>query len=312
MDAFSELRYSLPRRHSFTRFAKVFSSLLALLLFAFVAVASVSGFLLYQILRPARNAATFDLNVMMGRPTTFSFPLVGGASREGWFFPGLRGAPVIVVCHGYLAQRADVLTLVTALQDHAFNVFLFDFTGHGTSKGVTTLGYSETRELRSAVSALATRDDVSHRQLGLWGVDMGGYAALEVAASDSRIAAVAVDDPYDDPRNMVQIEIGKSGLTVLPGVRRFSDFAFRMIEYPFRNEPPVSTHLVRINGIPKLFVESDDRPALVDETMHLFNKAPEPKMLLRERLSYRDMPDDDRKSYESQIVNFFLQNISPR
>jgi pimeloyl-ACP methyl ester carboxylesterase len=312
MDAFSELRYSFAHRYSLTRFAKIFSSLLALLLFAFVAIASVSGFLLYQILRPARNAATFDLNVMMGRPTTFSFPLAGGSSREGWFFPGLRGAPVIVVCHGYLAQRADVLTLVTALQDHEFNVFLFDFTGHGTSRGVTTLGYAETRELSSAVAALATRDDVNQRQFGLWGVDMGGYAALEVAASDARIGAVAVDDAYDDPRNMVQIEIAKSGLTVLPGVRPFSDFAFRMIEYPFRNEPPVSTRLGRASAIPKLFVESEDRPLLVNETMHLFDKAPEPKMLLRERLSYRDMSDDDRKSYESQIVSFFLQNISPR
>ena len=46
--------------------------------------------------------------------------------------------------------------------------------------------------------------------------------------------------------------------------------------------------------------------------MSLFTKAPDPKTLLRERLSYRDMSDEDRKNYESQIVNFFLQNISPR
>ena len=32
---------------------------------------------------------------------------------------------------------------------------------------------------------------------------------------------------------------------------------------------------------------------------------------LRDRLSYRDMTDDDRKNYESQIVNFFLQTIPP-
>jgi hypothetical protein len=32
---------------------------------------------------------------------------------------------------------------------------------------------------------------------------------------------------------------------------------------------------------------------------------------VRERMSYRDMSDDDRKSYESQVVNFFLQSIPP-
>jgi len=305
MAVFSELRYPT------TRLAKLFSALLALLMFAAVAIVSVSGFLLYQILRPARSPAAFDLSVMMGHPTTFSFPLAGGSMREGWLFPGLRGAPAIVVCHGYQSQRADVLTLVTALQDHQFNVFLFDFSGHGTSTGLTTLGYREASELRSAVQGLSTRDDVDPQHFGLWGVDMGGYATLEVAAADPRIAAFAVDDAYDDPKEMLQLEEKKSGLTVLPEVLRVSEFGFSTLNYSFRHEPPVSTRLARTRGIPKLFVQSDDRPALSNDTLQLFVKAPDPKMTLRERLSYRDMSDDDRKSYENQIVNFFLQNIPP-
>lgn len=305
MAVFSELRYPT------TRLAKLFSIVLALLLFALVSISTVSGFLLYQILRPARSSSNFDLNVMMGHPTTFTFPLADGSTREGWLFPGLRGAPAIVVCHGYLSHRADVLTLVTALQDHQFNVFLFDFAGHGTSVGVTTLGYRETGELRSAVQSILGRDDVDPQHIGLWGVDMGGYAVLEVAATDPRVAAFAVDDAYDDPRTMLRMEMSKSGLTVLPEVGRFSDFAFRTINYPFRHEPPVSTRLASTRGVPKLFVQSDDRPGLANQTLQLLARAPDPKQSLRERVSYRDMSDDDRKAYESQIVNFFLQYIPP-
>jgi pimeloyl-ACP methyl ester carboxylesterase len=298
-------------RYPPTRLAKVLSSLLALFLFGFATVATVSGFLLYQVLHPLRNATTLNTDVMMGHPTTFDFAVPGGTTREGWLFPGLRGAPTIVVCHGYLSQRAEVLTLVTALQDHQFNVFLFDFTGHGTSPGTTTLGYLETAELRSAVGTLSTRDDVDPRHFGLWGVDMGGYAVLEVASSDRRIAAFAVDDAYDDPRTMARLEIQKSGLTALPYVGRLSDFGFRMVNYPFRNEPPVSTRLAGTAGVPKLFIQSDDHPALASQTLGLFIKAPDPKATLREPQSYRDMSDDDRKNYESQIVNFFLQSIPP-
>jgi pimeloyl-ACP methyl ester carboxylesterase len=298
-------------RYPGSRLAKVFSGILALLMFAVVSISAVSGFLLYQILRPPRNPATFDLSVMMGHPTTFSCPLADGSMREGWLFPGLRGAPVVVVCHGYLAQRADVLTLVTALQDHQFNVFLFDFSGHGTSPGQTTLGYRETAELRAAIQGLATREDLDSRRVGLWGVDMGGYAALEAALVDRRVGALAVDDAYDDPRTMLQIQIKKSGLTVLPEVPRVSDLAFRMLNYSFRNEPPISTRIWRTEGMPKLFIQANDQPALAAETLKLFVKAPDPKGMLRDRLSYRDMSDDDRKSYESQIVNFFLQNIPP-
>jgi len=290
---------------------KLLSILFALAVFVLVSISTISGYLLYETLKPARNPASFDLNVMMGHPTTFSFALPGGGQREGWLFPGLRGAPAIVVCHGYQSQRADVLTLVTALQDHQFNVFLFDFAGHGTSPGITTLGYEERGELQAAVNGLAGRDDVDPKHFGLWGVDMGGYATLADAESDPRIVAMAVDDAYDDPRKMLRIEVKKSGLNAVPGVLAFTDFGFRMKNYFHRDDPPLSAHIGNTRGIAKLFVQSDDRPALAEETLQLFVKAPDPKQTLRERLSYRDMSDDDRKAYESQIVNFFLQNIPP-
>jgi len=306
MAVFSEIRYPT------TRLAKVLSSLLALVLFGFATVATISGFLLYQILHPARTLSNINLDVMMGHPSTFDFHVPGGSSHEGWFFPGLRGAPAILVCHGYLSQRSEVLTLVTALQDHEFNVFLFDFAGHGANLARTTLGYRETAELRSAVRALSTRDDVDQQRFGLWGVDMGGYAVLEVASTDSRIAAFAVDNGYDDPRAMVKLEVQKSGLTALPYVTRLADLGFRMLNYDFRDEPPVSTRLAHTAGTPKLFIESDDRPGLANQTLQLFVKAPDPKSALREPQSYRDMSDEDRKTYESQIVNFFLQSIPPK
>ena len=82
MAALSELR------NPTTSLGKVFSLVLALLLFVFVSLSTISGFLLYQILRPARNPASFDLSVMMGHPSTFSFPIAGEAQREGWLFPG--------------------------------------------------------------------------------------------------------------------------------------------------------------------------------------------------------------------------------
>lgn len=309
MALLSELRYPT------TRLAKVLSALLALLLFAFVTISAVSGYLVYQALRPDRNAASRNIDLMMGHPENFSFHTPDGAEREGWFFPGLRGAPAIVVCHGYLSQRTDALTLVTALQDHQFNVFVFDFSGHGTSPTGTTLGYKETAELHAAVQALSARDDVDPKHFGLWGVDMGGYAALEVASTDARIAAIAVDDPYADPRDMMHIQVKQSGLGVLPLVYRFADFGFRMANYPDRNDPPVTPRLVRMAAIPKLFVVSDDRPDLAKQALNIFMVAAQPKQMFRDRVSYAGgysvMPDDDRRNYETQVVAFFLQSIPP-
>jgi pimeloyl-ACP methyl ester carboxylesterase len=291
--------------------AKMLTSLLAIALFVFVAVAAVSGFLVYQIVRPQRVAASYDLSVMMGHPVTMSFPVAGGGSREGFFFPGLRGAPTIIVCHGYGSQRSDVLTLVSALQDQQFNVFTFDFAGHGNNLPGTTLGYREVGELRSAIQAIAARDDVDPTRFGLWGVDMGGYVVLEVATSDPRVKAFIVDDAYSDPRVFVQSEIKRSGLTVLPMVDKVSDFGFRMLNYPFRAQPPVTGQLPATKGVPKLFFVAQDQQVLATETMDMFNRAPDPKQVVRTNAAYSAMSDDSRKNYETQVVGFFLQSLPP-
>jgi len=305
MAVLSELRYPT------TPIAKAFSGLLALLLFGLLTVFAVSSYLLYEVLRPVKPAvSTFNMDAMIGHPGVFSFPVAGGGLREGWFFPGLRGAPTVVVCHGYQSQRIDVLTLVSTIQEHQFNVLAFDFLGNGTSPGTTTLGYKEVGELRSALDALAARGDVDPQHFGLWGVDMGGYVALEVASRDPRIAAVAVDDAYASPLDMLQFEARQSGFTALPFVLKLSSFGFRWLNYEFRNDPPVTDRMHFIIA-PKLFITAEDQPALADKTLALFDAAPQPKRLLRDNQSYRDMSDDDRKNYESQIVNFFLEFIPP-
>ena len=299
----SDLRFYLGQ------VARILSIVLALFLFALILVGSISGFIVYQAVHPQRQPSAVNLDTMVGHPQTFSFADTTGAQREGWFFPGLNSAPAIVVCHGYGSQRADVLTLVTALQEHGFNVFLFDFAGHGTNPGVTTLGYRETQELASVVATVEARNDLDNRRIGLWGVDLGGYAVLEVAASDHHVAALAVDDAYDDPRNMLRLQVRNSGFTAIPYVERASDLIFRLANYSFRTTPPVSTRLAGTSGVTKLFITSADRPVFADETNRLFAKAPEPKQLQQDRQSYSDMSDDDRKMYESEMVNFFLQYL---
>ena len=302
MSLLSELRYPT------TPAAKIISGVLAVLLFAFFGTTVTAAFLLRQVLKPSRNPTTMDLSVMMGHPATFSFPVNGG-EREGWFFPGLQGAATIVFCHGYGSQRGDILTLVSALQDQQYNVFVFDFAGHGASPNATTLGYREADELRSAINALAGRSDVDPKHFGVWGMDLGAYAALEAAEADPRIVAIAVDSAYDDPADLLRIQVKKTGLTALPFVMRFCEIGFHLINYQYRQDPPASAHFGRLLGTAKLFIESQDRPLLAQATSKLFQKAPDPKRQQATRVSYTEMGDEDRKTYENMLSSFFLLNL---
>src|SRR3989442_6861573 len=173
MHIFSELRY--PSRW----YTKLLTALLALAFFAVLATMAIAGFLVYRIVKPQRTSSEINMASFPGRPEVLNFEVPGGlGTREGWFFPGFRGAPTIVLCHGYGYSRGELLTLESALQDHQYNVFIFDFAGHGANQGATTLGYREVEEVRAALDLLSTRPDVDPSRFGFWGYNLGAYAAL--------------------------------------------------------------------------------------------------------------------------------------
>jgi predicted alpha/beta-fold hydrolase len=162
---------------------------LAVVFFAVLATMAIAGFLVYRIVKPQRTSSEINMASFPGRPETLDFEVPGLGKREGWFFPGLRGAPTVLLLHGYESSRGELLTLVSALQDHQYNVFVFDFAAHGANDGVTTLGYREADEVRAAVDLVAARIDVDPTRFGLWGYNLGAYAALREAEGDKRDAS---------------------------------------------------------------------------------------------------------------------------
>src|ERR1700682_1980744 len=149
MQILFELRY--PTRW----YTKLLMALLALAFFAVLATTAIAGFLVYRIVKPQRSSSEINMASFPGPPEAIEFPVTGRGTREGWFFPGLRGAPTIVLCHGYESSRGELLTLVSALQDHQYNVFVFDFAGHGGNAGITSFGYHEADEVGAGIGELA-------------------------------------------------------------------------------------------------------------------------------------------------------------
>lgn len=306
MGVLSELRYPT------TWYAKLVTAILALIYFGLLAVTTVSGFLLFRIISPPHSRPEIDTQAFPGHPLAVSFGVPGVGNREGWFFPGLKTAPTIILCHGYESNRGELLTLVAALQDHQYNVFLFDFGAHGSSSGFTTLGFRETLELRAALDTMARRDDVDRNRIGLWGADLGGYAAIAVAAADPRVRALAVDSVYDRPAQMLQLQIERSGLGSLPFVRRVVQFGFRWLNYSYRHEPPLSVRVARLAGVPKLYIEASDDPQLAQSTHELFVRSPEPREdVVLHKGNYTGMLSEEKRDYENRIVSFFLLVLPP-
>ena len=299
-----ELRY--PTRW-YTKLATILG---ALLFFAVLATGAIAGFLLVSIVRPQKSGSEINLDSFPGRPDAVAFTVPGVGSREGWFFPGLRGAPTIVLCHGYGSSRGELLTLISALQDHQYNAFVFDFAAHGKSSGMTTFGYREAEELRAAIDTLSVRNDVDPARFGLWGYNLGAYAALREAESDRRVKALVLDSVYDQPDEMVKIGVQHSGLAGFPFMVRAAELSFGWLNYKYRKDPPLSKNLIALTNVPKLFIEASDDPELAEITRQMFLKAPEPRdQEIIAHGNFVSLNDDDKRAYENRVVSFFLLRL---
>ena len=291
-------------------YTKLLIVILAFVFFALLATVVISGVLTYWIVKPQRTSSEINMASFPGRPDEVDFTVAGLGSRRGWFFPGFRGAPTVVLLHGYESSRGELLTLVSALQDHQYNVFVFDFAAHGANAGVTTFGYREADEVRAAIDTLAKRNDVDAARFGLWGYNLGAYAALREAEKDPRVRALALDAVYDYPKQMVKIGVEKTGVGGFPFVVRSAQMCFEWMNYDHMKDPPLSAKLPGIAGVPMLFIQAGDDPELASITREVFLKAPEPReQAIIPHGNFVNLPDDEKRDYENRIVTFFLTRL---
>lgn len=304
MRIFSELRYPS------SWYTKLLTVLFALAFFGILATTAIAGFLVYRIVKPQRSSMEINMASFPGRPEIIEFQVPELGKREAWFFPGLRGAPTIVLCHGYESSRGELLTLVSALQDHQYNVFLFDFAAHGANSGITTFGYREADELRAAIDLLAARNDIDATRFGLWGYNLGAYAALREAESDKRIRALVLDSVYDEPAQMVKVGVERNGLAGFPFMIRSAQLSFEYLNAAHRQDPPLSKKLPALNGVATLFIQATDDAELGAITSQMFLQAPEPReQAILPRGNFAGMDDTDKRTYENRVVSFFLVRL---
>ena len=306
MSILFELRY--PTRW----YTKLLTIVLALVFFTVLATAAIASVLVYWIVKPQRTSSEISMASFPGRPdeVDFTVPNMKPGDRKGWFFPGLRGGPTVVLLHGYQSSRGELLTLVSALQDHQYNVFVFDFAAHGSNAGITTFGYHEADEVRAAIDILSRRNDVDPTRFGVWGYNLGAYAGLREAESDSRVRALVLDSVYDQPKQMVKIGVEKAGVGGFPLMVKSAQTGFEWLNYAYRADKPLSAKLKSMNGVPILFIQATDDPELASVTREMFIRASEPReQEIIAHGNFVNLSDDEKRTYENRVVTFFLARL---
>ncbi|HXE76082.1 MAG TPA: alpha/beta fold hydrolase [Candidatus Xenobia bacterium] len=284
---------------------------LAALALILLALLAASGLFLSRVLKPVRAAETTTTDTFFGTAETLEFVGPGGRSHSAWFFPGLRGAPVIVLCHGYRSSRSEVMTLATSFQMHRYNVLVFNFAGHGESPAdYTMLGPRESAELLAALEMLRQRKDVDANRVGLWGYSLGAYAALSAAPDYPGVKAMVVDSAYERPADLLRLELNRLGADLIPLASQVAVLEFHLVSLFQASRPSPRQALGQLGGVQKLFIVSQDAGPLGGYTRELAEVAPPPKEVAQlARTNLPSLSEEERRAYENLVIRFFLKHL---
>ncbi|MDD5194710.1 MAG: alpha/beta fold hydrolase, partial [Candidatus Omnitrophica bacterium] len=105
---------------------------------------------------------------------------------------------VIIIAHGYYNSKQCVLLqeLAQAL-GREYDIFMFDFRGHGKSSGVFTWASREGSDLRAVLDFIAPK----YSKIGLIAFSFGASISINVLANDKRVNSfICVSTPSDMSR----------------------------------------------------------------------------------------------------------------
>jgi hypothetical protein len=273
-------------------------------------VAAVFGFLLYQITHPAAVPGGINPSHYLLPSVDVSWP--GGDAREipGWWIPGVKGSPAILLAPGYGMSRADSLSLAVVLHRMGFNLLTYDQKGSGAQpRGASSLGLKESADMLAALDFLKSRNDVDASRLGVWGVDVAARAALSAAAQRVEVRALALDGAYEDVGDFLALQVreqvGSENRILEFGSRNLLRF-WRALERSADDRLPLEP----LSDRSVLFIQGENRRDLAGLSTAVYkNLKPSKEMLTLPTSRARFMNREELGSYDRQVANFFHLNL---
>jgi alpha-beta hydrolase superfamily lysophospholipase len=238
------------------------------------------------------------------------FPSRDGTQLYGRLRVAEATAPAIALCHGYGTSIEETSPFATKLWKEGFSTLVFDFRAHGRSTGrFTTIGAREVDDALGAVDYLHER--LPGAPLGIYGVSMGGSVALQTAALDERIGAVAADCAYATLAEMVEFRKQSFRGLSRPFFHLSRWAAERMSGVRVRQFRPVD-HVERIAPRPVLLMHSElDEIVPLEHFYQIGGRLPpESERWLIEGCGHVAASSERAEEYLERVAGFFRRALA--
>jgi hypothetical protein len=200
---------------------RVLKTFLPILLLLALAVAGAVAWVVHGVTHPQGRPYLVtpemfsQLSARGLKVTDETWPNRDGTASRGWLLRGAEGAPAVVLLHRYGADRSWLLNLGVKLNETTnYTVLWPDLRGHGENPKVdwTSFGTREAEDAAAAFDYLRSLKTAQGRPLvgaplGLYGVELGAYAALEAGARDASVRALVLDSVPASPDDLLRATV---------------------------------------------------------------------------------------------------------
>ena len=237
----------------------------------------------------------------------------------------------VVFCHEYGSDMYSCARYARPLIESGFDVFTFDFRGHGESSGTSKyrpLQWPSDKELDDVLGACAYVESVlaaegRDTQIGLFGISRGAGAGLLAACSDTNIKAVICDGAFS------------TDTTITALMKRWA-YIFARVKLVYQNHseqfwkllfwlmmrfaqpklscrfPSVRKALRDMQPRPIFFIHGErDSYIRVEQTRVLYDAAPSPKYLwVAEGAKHNQSVIVQPRQYAARTIAFFRRHLA--
>ena len=316
----------MPRRRFGKKLFKSFLPILLVLVLAFVvALASI----VHGITRPPRQAylvtpqSFSQISGSALKVTDESWRNRDGTPARGWLLRGTDGAPAIVLLHRYGGDRSWLFNLGIKLNEaNGFTVLWPDLRGHGLNPPVTssTFGMKEGQDVLAALDFIRSLKGTSQEHLtadvfGVYGVELGAYAAMSAAVQDSKLRVLVLDSVPRSSDELINAgvteQIGVAN-NILLSIARFATRVYFMGRYQNGSTCGMANEL---NNPRVLLLAGADNGHLRESTADVqrcFKNKANAEAKLDLPLTGYNLPSAtgvQGESYDRPVIDFFARNL---
>ncbi len=230
---------------------------------------------------------------------------------SGWFAKRSVGGGAVLLLHGVLADRTQMLTRARLLRNLGYAVLLIDLPAHGESSGAAiTFGAREAQGVNAALGFLSQQ--LPNEKIGIIGMSLGAAAAV-LAKPKGQVQAMVLESMFptieDAIANRVTMPFGKIGYAAAPLL--LVQLPLRLGVWPSQLRP--------ISELPSLTMPiliasgAQDAHTTFAETQRIFDAANYPKLLWKvEGAAHVDLLQHDPTGYEKIVLPFLRQYLQSK